>query len=155
MKRVRDVIKEIPKEVQVKVKKKILPEVPVTEDWSNTVFYNSRTNNGSDGSPYIKIEERGVFSFGKIFMENINSKYVQLGFSKSANGIAFIFTDEKIVSATYILNRKGTPRVTSVPFFRHYNLDLEKIAGSYEPELLDIPNHGKLWTIDLKKKISL
>src|SRR5271154_2528187 len=118
--------------------------------------------NSKIGSPLVTINVRKLIAFSTGFMhfakEQITDMtHVALYFSKANNAIIFRFGkkgDEIILTYTKIVKPvpgRGNAIITARKFFNYYDIDIEKYAGKYLAELVDIPNLGKLWSIYLDK----
>lgn len=106
----------------------------------------------------ISISKAHSFGFNSGFYHrnNIkNFKFVVLFYNKQENSIGFLFSNDELdgkFTVTHSENRTSGG-VTCRSFFSNYDLKCGEMAGQYLPQEISHPNFGKMFVIDLNKKI--
>ncbi len=80
-------------------------------------------------------------------------KYVILGYENNRNEVCFLFTNDELPGKWKITHRENSASLSTHSFFNTYNIDANKFAGRYEPQVYLEPGTGrKMYFISLTEK---
>jgi hypothetical protein len=126
---------------------------PVNE-WADLEIFTSK--GAKLGKSIINILENSTILFNAGFVHTGKVRdytHVILGYSSIKKAITFQFTADEKAEGTIPLQKGSGSSIGSKAFFTYFALNLEEIAGKYEPKKEKVGKIGDLWFIDLSKKL--
>jgi hypothetical protein len=130
-------------------------EDKISNKWEDLEIFTSKGARVKDVRVTITKESAILFNAGLCHRALLNKQtHVKIAYSAQNKAIAFKFTtDANDKGALKLVQRGGSATVGTRSFFTYNQLDINGIAGHYEPVSEDIPQLGEAWVIRLDKKL--
>lgn len=103
----------------------------------------------------VSLSKKGDFGFGSGFLEANNltsSQSVKLYYDLHKKAVAFLFSNNSEPGSAK-LNKRGEKGlyIAALSFFKNYQIDPQRFAGSYEAAVVDDTSLGIVYVIQLQE----
>lgn len=124
----------------------------------NYSFIKYTKNNFTNSEDFIGLLRSGIVSLSKSFLLKNNfspeeHRFVVFFYDEKKNAIGLQFTKEKVddfFTVVYDKRGHGGASISCGTFFKAFKIDTKIYARRYPYEIVDDPNEGKIYVINLK-----